>query len=166
MEFLPEYTSMLTKRMRKLLWDRSQKYSRRGQYYSHAYNPNHGQKLPFFVKLPKISKMFDELHKDHRWADHRPGIYNGLFYVSHKADTTAEHFEIPEVEFGGLNFLTEFQKSDQYKVLLEFLNIYKTVKIDEAMVVSLDENQGSQFGKEDSIQKAGNYIDYLNKMGV
>ena len=165
MDFLPEYTSKLTDRMRKLLWERSQKYSRRGQYYSHAYNPNHGQKLPFFVKLPKISKLFDQLHKGHRWADHRPGIYNGLYYVSHKADTKIETFEIPKVEFGGVNFLTEFQKTDQYKVLLEFLNIYDTVNIDDAMVVSLNDNQGFQFATEPLIHQAGNYIDYLNKMG-
>ena len=158
MHFLPEYTSKLTDRMRKLLWERSQKYSRRGQYYSHAYNPNHGQKLPFFVKLPKISKMFDELDKGHRWADHRPGIYNGLYYVSHQPDTSIERFEIPKVEFGGVNFLTEFKKTDQYNVLLEFLNIYDTVNIDEAMVVSLNENQGSQFATKSSLKQAGNYI--------
>ena len=87
-----------------------------------------------------------------------PGIYNGLYYISHQPDTSIERFEIPKVEFGGVNFLTEFKKTDQYKVLLEFLNIYDTVNIDEAMVVTLNKNQGSQFATKDSIQQAGNYI--------
>ena len=164
MHFLPEYTSRLTERMRKLLYDRSQKYSHRSQYYSHAFNPNHGHKLPFLVKFPKISKMFDELEKEHPWANHRPGIYNGLFYISHKPDTTIEAFKIPKVEFGGVNFLTEFQKTDHYKLLLEFENIYDTVSIDDAMVMSL-KNQGAEFATKERIEEAGNYIHYLNKTG-
>ena len=164
MHFLPEYTSRLTERMRKLLHDRSQKYSRRTQYYSHAFNPSDRQKLPFFVKFPKISKMFDELEKGHPWADHCPGIYNGLFYISHKPDTSIETFEIPKVEFGRVNFFTEFKETDQYKLLLEFLNIYDTVTIDNAMVVSL-QNEGAQFATKPMIEKAGNYIHYLNKRG-
>ena len=155
MHFLPEYTSRLTEKMRKLLHDRSQKYSRRTQYYSHAFNPSDRHKLPFFVKFPKISKMFDELEKGHPWADHRPGIYNGLFYISHKPDTSIESFEIPEVKFGGVNLFTKFQETYQYKLLLEFLNIYQTVNIDKAMVMSLM-NEGAQFATTSTIEEAGN----------
>ena len=164
MHFLPEYTSSLTDRMRKLLHNRSQKHSHRMQYYSHAFNPLDGQKLPFFVKFPKISKMFDELEKGHSWADHRPGIYNGLFYVSHKPDTNIETFKIPKVEFGGVNLFTEFKKTDQYNLLLEFLNIYDTVSIDKAMIVTL-KNQGGSLANKEMLEKAGNYIHYLNKRG-
>ena len=155
MHFLLEYTSRLMERMRKLLHDRSQKYSRRTQYYSHAFNPSDRHKLPFFVKFPKISKMFDELEKGHRWADHCPGIYNGLFYVTHRPDTSIESFEIPEVKFGGVNLFTKFQETDQYKLLLEFQNIYQTVNIDKAMVVSL-KNEGAQFTTTSTIEEAGN----------
>ena len=76
--------------MKKYLNDRSQKYSWQTQYYSHAFNPTDGHKLPSFVKLPKISKIFDEVHKDHPWADQHPGTYNGLYYVSAEPDEKVE----------------------------------------------------------------------------
>ena len=98
------------------------------------------------------------------WIKDTDGPITALEYIMdyitlvHQPDTSIERFKIPEVQFGGVNFLTEFKKTDQYKVLLEFLNIYDTVNIDEAMVVSLNENQGSQFATKSSLKKAGYYI--------
>ena len=86
MQYLPSYTGSMTATMTKYLKDRSQKYGRQTQYYSHAFNPTDRHQLPFLVKFPKISKIFDEVAKDHLWADHRPGTYNGLYYVSAEPD--------------------------------------------------------------------------------
>ena len=49
------------------------------------------------MKLPKV---FDQAEKDHPWADHCHGSYNGLYYVSAESDEKEEKFKIPTVEFG------------------------------------------------------------------
>ena len=49
--------------------------------------------------------------KDHPWADHRPGTYNGLYYVSAEPDEKPEEFKIPDVKFGETDFFEEFKNT-------------------------------------------------------
>ena len=156
MQYIPAYTGSMMATMKKYLSDRSQKYSRQTQYYSHAFNPTDGHKLPFFVKLPKISKIFDEVDKDHPWADHRPGTYNGLYYVSAEPDEKADKFKIPPVVFGTTDFYEEFIKTPQFALLQEFTMAYDNMDIDGTMDVQLVE-EGYDFSQIESLKQAGNF---------
>ena len=155
MQYLPSYTGSITATMTKYLKDRSQKYGRQTQYYSHAFNPTDGHKLPFLVKFPKISKIFDEVAKDHPWADHRPGTYNGLYYVSAEPDEKPEEFKIPDVKFGETDFFEEFKNTKDYALLSEFTKAYDNMDIDDTMEVQLVD-ESYDFSTIDAIQKAGN----------
>ena len=138
----------MTATMKKYLNDRSQKYSQQTQYYSHAFNPTDGHKLPFFVKLPKISKIFDEVDNDHPWASHHPGTYNGLYYVSAEPDEKAV--------FGTTDFYEEFIKTPQFALLQEFTMAYDNMDIDRAMDVQLVE-EGYDFSQVESLKQADNF---------
>ena len=156
MQYLPLYTGSMMATMKKYLKDRSQKYGRQTQYYSHAFNPTDGHKLPFLVKFPKISKNFDKVARDHLWDDHCPGTYNGLYYVSAKPDKKPEKFKIPEVIFGETDFYEEFINTAPYMLLQEFTKVYDNLDIDDTMDVQLAD-EAYDFSTIDSIKKAGNF---------
>ena len=156
MQYIPAYTGSMTATMKKYLNDRSQKYSQQTQYYSHAFNPTDGHKLPFFVKLPKISKIFDEVGKDHPWANHRPGTYNGLYYVSAEPDEKVDNFKIPPVVFGTTDFYEEFIKTPQFELLQEFTKAYDNMDIDGTMDVQIVD-EGYDFSQIESLKQAGNF---------
>ena len=157
MQYIPAYTGSMTMTMKKSLNDRSQKYSQQTLYYSHAFNPTDGHKLPFFVKLPKISNIFDEMARDHPWADHHLGTYNGLYYVSAKPDEKRDKFKIPPVVFGTTDFYEEFTKTVQCALLQEFTTAYDNMDIGGTMDVHLVD-EGYDFSQIESLKKAGNFM--------
>ena len=118
--------------------------------------PLTGTNCLLFVKLPKISKIFDEVAKDHSWANHRPGTYNGLYYVSAEPDEKADNFKIPQVVFGKTDFYEEFIKTPQFVLLQEFTKAYDNMDIDRTMDVQIVE-EGYDFSQIESLKKAGNF---------
>ena len=109
------------------------------------------------MKFPKISNIFDKVARDHLWADHRLGTYNGLYYVSAEPDEKLEKFKIPEVKFGTTDFYDEFVNTAHYALLQEFTKPYDNMDTDDTMEVQLGD-EAYNFSTIDSIKKAGNFM--------
>ena len=114
MHFIPTYVEKLTPGQRKFVNKRVQKHSKQTQYYAHTFNPKRGHGLPFCIKFPKISEYFEIIDRKHPWANHRQGIYNGMFFIPAEPDQTS--FKIPRVFDGIMN--NTFTNSPEYKLLL------------------------------------------------
>ena len=135
MQYIPAYTGSMMVTMKKYLNDRSQKYSRQTQYYSHAFNP---------------------VAMDHPWADHCLGTYNGLYYVSAEPDEKRDKFKIPLVVFGTMDFYEEFTKTAQFALLQEFAMAYNNMDIGGTMDVHLVD-EGYDFSQTESLKQAGKF---------
>ena len=82
MQYIPDHYKNYSKYVREGIYNRKQQFDRWSQLYSVTENVELGQKLPAYVKFPCLSKELDEdLPKEHLWAQHRLGKYNGLYFI-------------------------------------------------------------------------------------
>ena len=82
MQYIPDYYKNYSKYVRDGIYNRKQQFDWQSQLYSVTENVERGQKLPAYVKFPCLSKELDEdLSKEHLWAQHRLGKYNGLYFI-------------------------------------------------------------------------------------
>ena len=89
--------------------------------------------------------------RDHPCADHRPGTYNGLYYVSAEPDEKWDKFKIPPVVFGTMDFYEEFTNTAEFALLQEFTKAYGNMEIDGTMDVYLVD-EGYDFSQIDSLK--------------
>ena len=156
MHFIPAYVEKLTPGQRKFVNKRMQKYSKQSQYYAHTFNPKRGHGLPFCVKFPKISEYFEIIDRDHPWAKHRQGIYNGMFFVPAEPDQTS--FDIPKVFDGTINM--GFKNSPEYKLLTHLKKFYGKISIRSQIVTLVKEEL--DFTTDTNLQEAGTFFNNNN----
>ena len=71
MQYIPDHYKNYSKYVREGIYNRKQQFDRQSQLYSVTENVELGQKLPAYVKFPRLSKELDEdLLKEHLWAQH------------------------------------------------------------------------------------------------
>ena len=154
MHFIPAYMDKLSKGQYTYVKKRTQKYSKQTQYYAHTFNPKRSHGLPFFAKFPKISQYFEDVPRNHIWSQHRQGLYNGMFFVPAQPDVTKDNFRIPRVIFGNKNINDEFKESAEYKLIQQFIKVYKKMQIDPSMNVHLV-NEEYDFTTDSEVKAAG-----------
>ena len=160
MHFIPAYVEKLTPGQRKFVNKRVQKHSKQTQYYAHTFNPKRGHGLPFCVKFPKISEYFEIIDRKHPWANHRQGIYNGMFFVPAEPDQTS--FKIPRVFDGIIN--NAFKNSPEYKLLLHLKKFYEKIRVRSQIVTLVKEEL--DFATDPELAKAGTFFNNYNKCKI
>ena len=155
MQFLHTYARTHGEGYLHSLGIRKQQWDRRSQYYS-VIRAASGNRMPFYVKFPRLSEYFEKLEPDHPWAKHRLGKYNGLYYVPVDPHTTG--FSIDKVTFGDTDLRAEFFNSPVYKLLAKgFQKVYLKLDISEARVVKLI-SEDFNFAKDDpNLKELGEY---------
>ena len=156
MQFLPHYRKNYSKSVRDMLHNRKQLHNRRSQYYSVTYHPESGNKLPFFVKYPKIADYFEEVHEKHPWANHRSGVLNGMYLIPHKA--TKDGLTINDAIFGKTNITEEFFDTKIYKLIEGSMCLmYEKLEVVRNRQLVL-RNQTTNFAQDEELEVLGMYI--------
>ena len=114
--------------------NRKQKYDKRGQLHSVTQNHQLGQKLPMVVKFPYISEEFEKIDDHHPYANHRLGIYNGLYVVP---ENPSSEFNIPSVKISAYDPVPEFFNTPHFKLLDHAFNlVYKKLILEPALCLN------------------------------
>ena len=128
MQHVGEHYRNYTKTVRDSISNRKQQFDWWSQYYSLTHNPELGEKLPSYVKFPKLSNELDSLPRSHPWAQHRLGKYNGLYFIPTEKDTeTCRHCSFQNVVMKEIT--RDFFNHPLFAILSKGLN-YMYLKID------------------------------------
>ena len=162
MQYLHTYTREYGADQLRTLKNRHQQWDRRAQFFG-VVRASSGNRLPFYVKFPRISEYFEKLEQDHPWSKHRLGKYNGLYYVP--VNPHKRGFVIDGVTFGDTDLRAEFMATPIYKLLTDgFQKVFLKLNVDAgARTVSLG-SQDFNFAKDDpGLKQLSEYIHFCNK---
>ena len=127
MQFVVDHYRNYSRYVQKDISSQKQQWDRRSQFYALTQNPELSQKLPCYVKFPKLHSDLEKIPCNHPWANHRQGKYNGLYFipteekvidVSTKDVTvgnqniTANYFNTPSFNLLGKGFEYMYEKLD------------------------------------------------------
>ena len=130
MQHVAEHYRNYTKTVRDSISNRKQQFDRRSQYYSLTHNPELGEKLPSYVKFPKLSNQLDSLPRSHPWVQHRLGKYNGLYFIPTEQDTeTCRYSSFQNVVVGQKEITRDFFNHPLFAIFSKGLD-YMYLKID------------------------------------
>ena len=130
MQHIVEHYRHYTKTVRDSISNRKQQFDRQSQYYSLTHNPELGEKLPSYVKFPKLSNELDSLPRSHPWVQHRLRKYNGLYFIPTEQDTeTCRNCSFQDVVIGQKAITQDFFNHPLFAILSKGLD-YMHLKID------------------------------------
>ena len=130
MQYVADHYKNYTKTVQNAISNRRQHFDRRSQLYSVTQNPELGEKLPCYVKFPKLSRQLDVLPRKHPWAQHRLGKHNGLYFIPTKATTeSCTNSNWKNVVFGDCDITADFFDHPLYKMISKGME-YMHLKID------------------------------------
>ena len=127
MQFVADHYRNYSQYVQKDIRIRKQEWDRQSQFYALTKNPELGQKLPCYVKFPKLHSDLKKIPHNHPRANHQQGKYNGLYFipteekvvdVSIKDATvgnqniTANYFNTPSFNLLGKGFEYMYEKLD------------------------------------------------------
>ena len=130
MQYVADHYRNYTEVIRRSISNRRQYFDQQSQLYSVIRNPELGEKLPSFVKFPKLSVLFEKLSRKHVWAQHRLGKHNGLYFIPTEETTEqCQNFTLPNVVIGNMEITQTFFREPLYGVLEKGLQ-YLYLKLD------------------------------------
>ena len=160
MQYAHKYAKDYSDTAKKALQNQHQQWDKRSQYHS-VIKGSLGNRMPFYVKFPRISDAFEKLDKEHPWAKNRLGKYNGLYYVPNNPDQSG--FEVDSVKFGDKDIRQEFFASPVYKLLQDSMQkCYNKLFVQNARTVLLT-NQEYCFREDAELIALGKFKHQLCK---
>ena len=141
MQYAHAYTRPYSDTSLKDLKSRHAQWDKRSQYHS-VIKGSTGNRMPFYVKFPRVSETFENLPPGNRWAKNRLGKYNGLYYVPDNPHTHS--FRVDDVKFGEKDIREEFFNSPEYKLLqYSMQRCYRKLHVTGARTVTLERQEYS-----------------------
>ena len=158
-----QYRRKFTNAAIENLEKRKEIYDKHGQHISMTLSPVGGDKLPLFVKLPRLSSYFRRFPKNTGYQNHGEGLFNGIYYLPQKFTTkplpirsTASQLKYGNI---GIDMRDEVKTTDRFDLLRRaYQGIAKNVVVTSQRQVKMKEPAHLHNYRTDPVQiAAGKY---------
>ena len=115
MQFVADHYRNYSQYVQREIRMRKQEWDWRSQFYALTRNPELGQKLPCYVKFPKLHSDLEKIPRNHPWANHRQGKYNGLYFIP--TEEKVLNVTIKDVTIGEKNITANYFNTASFNLL-------------------------------------------------
>ena len=138
-----QYRRQYTKSGLENIEKRKESYDKHGQHISVTLSPVAGDKLPLFVKLPRLSSYFRKFPPYTGYNNHGEGLFNGIYYLPR----IFTYQELPmdtgsQLKYGelGTDMHDEVKTMGKFELLMRaYQDVAKNVTVSSQRQVSMKE---------------------------
>ena len=157
-----QFRRSYTKKAHSYIRNRQELYDKSGQLFSLTLSPSTGDKVPFMVKLPRISSNFRQMPEGNYISYNSEGLFNGLYFVSSHYITKKLDIQCPggiANQVSGKHLLDKVINHKEYKL---YRNARKRVAVNlhvssEGVITQAHEDDRIDFNKDANLRRDSTY---------